>query len=100
MEAPEAREVERVVNQIEASRLDGLERVGGFGGKADRLNAFYVYTGNPDYFNEELARYKAIDPSDIQAAGQTWLTEGRGVLSVVPEGQTELASEGMKPKTD
>jgi zinc protease len=100
MEAPDVREVERVVNQIEASRLDGLERVGGFGGKADRLNAFYIYTGNPDYFNEELQRYKSLDPSDIQAAAQTWLTNGRVVLSVVPQGQPELASEGLKPKTD
>ncbi len=96
-----AREVQRVLNQIEASRLDGLERIGGFGGKADRLNAFYIYTGNPDYFNEDLARYMALDPSDIQAAAQTWLRDdGRVVLSVVPEGQTELASEGTRPKTD
>jgi zinc protease len=100
-EAPSAREVQRVLNQIEASRLDGLERIGGFGGKADRLNAFYIYTGNPDYFNEELARYMALDPSDIQAAAQTWLRDnGRVVLSVVPQGQTELASEGTRPKTD
>ena len=100
-ETPGEREVQRVVNQIEASRLDGLERIGGFGGKADRLNAFYIYTGNPDYFNEELARYRAIDPSDIRAVAQTYLRDdGRVVLSVVPEGKTELASEGMKPKTD
>jgi zinc protease len=100
-ERPSAREVQRVLNQLEASRLDGLERIGGFGGKADRLNAFYIYTGNPDYFNEDLARYMALDPSDIQAAAQTWLRDdGRVVLSVVPEGQAELASEGTGPQTD
>jgi zinc protease len=100
-EPPSGREVARVVNQIEASRLDGLERIGGFGGKADRLNAYYMYTGNPDYFNEDLQRYRALDPIDIQAVAQTWLRDdGRVVLSVVPEGQVELASEGMKPKTD
>ncbi len=64
------------------------------------MNAFYIYTGNPDYFNEELQRYKALDPSDIQAVALTWLGGGRVVLSVVPQGQTELASEGAKPKTD
>jgi zinc protease len=100
-EPPSAREVQRVLNQIEASRLDRLERIGGFGGKANQLNAYYIYTGNPDYFNEDLARYMALDPSDIQAAAQTWLRDnGRVVLSVVPEGQTELASEGTRPKTD
>ena len=100
-EAPGDREVQRVVNQFEASRIDGLERVGSFGGKADRLNAYYLYTGNPDYFNEDLARFKALDPSDIQAVAKTYLRDnGRVVLSVVPEGQEELAASGSKPKTD
>ena len=37
---PSARELVRVVNGVEASFLDGLERVGGFGGKADQLNEY------------------------------------------------------------
>ena len=45
-----------------------MERVGGFGGEADRLNAYYVATGNPDYFNEDLARHRALSANDIQAA--------------------------------
>jgi zinc protease len=101
MENPSDREVLRAVNQIEASRLDGLERIGGFGGKADRLNSFYIYTGNPDYFNEEVARYRAIDPSDVSAVAKTYLRDnGRVILSVVPEGQLELAADSGKPKTD
>ena len=57
---PTARELERFQNQIEASFFDRLERVGGFGGKADQLNAYYFRTGNPDYFEEDLARYRAL----------------------------------------
>ncbi|UCC72540.1 MAG: insulinase family protein [Gemmatimonadota bacterium] len=101
MEAPSEREVQRAVNQYEVGFLGSLERVGGFSGKADRLNAYYFRTGNPDYFNEDLARYKAIEPVDIQAVTRTWLRDdGRVVLSVVPEGRTDLASEGMKSNTD
>ena len=37
-----------------------MERVGGFGGKADQLNAYYTETGDPDWFNEDLARYRAL----------------------------------------
>ncbi len=100
-EPPDAREVERAVNQYEARFLDGLERIGGFGGKADRLNAYFFYTGNPDYFNEDLARYRAIDPSDVRAVAQTYLKDdARVVLSVVPEGKTELAASGAKPKAE
>ena len=101
MEAPTEREVQRAVNQYEAGFLDGLERVGGFGGKANTLNSYYFRTGNPDYFNEDLARYKAIDPVDIRAVARAYLRDnGRVILSVVPEGQPELAASGARPKTD
>ena len=39
-----------------------MERVGGFGGKADQLNAYYTATGEPDYFQKDLARYRARRP--------------------------------------
>ncbi|HSQ74245.1 MAG TPA: pitrilysin family protein, partial [Bacteroidota bacterium] len=89
---PDRREVERAVNQYEASFLRRLEAVGGFGGKADQLNAYYVQTGNPDYFQEDLSRYRAVDPVDIQSAMRTVLRDDRRVvLSVVPKGKTDLA---------
>lgn len=100
-EPPTDREVQRAVNQFEARFLDGLERIGGFGGKADRLNGYYMRTGNPDYFNEDLARYKAVDATDVRALAETYLRDdGRVVLSVVPEGKRELAASGARPKTD
>ncbi len=90
---PAGREVERAVNQFEAAFLDGLERIGGFGGKADQLNRYYTLTGDPDYFNEDLARYKALAADDISAAVATYLRDdGRVVLSVVPKGKTDLAA--------
>lgn len=83
---PTEHEVQRAVNQIEASFYDNMERVGGFYGVADQLNSYYVETGDPDYFNEDLARYRSLDPSDIQAAVRRWLPADRRVeLSVVPQ---------------
>jgi len=91
-ETPSLREVQRAVNQYEVSFLMRMERVGGFGGKADLLNDYYVETGNPDYFNEDLARYKALTPDDIQSVAQTYLRDdGDVVLSIVPQGKKELA---------
>ena len=40
----------RALNQIEANFYRGMERVGGFSGKADRLNSYYMSTGTADYF--------------------------------------------------
>jgi zinc protease len=85
-EPPDAREVQRAINQFEASFYRRLERVGGFGGKADQLNAYYVAGGGPDYFAEDLARYTALAPDDVQAAMVGWLPVDRRVeLIVEPE---------------
>ncbi len=89
-EAPSAHELGRAVNQFEASFLDRLENLGGL---ADQLNGYVAITGNPDYFNEDLARYKAIDPAAVRAMANTWLRDdGRVVLSIVPTGKKELAA--------
>ena len=74
-----------MLNQTEASFFSRMERVGGFGGKADQLNAYSSHAGNPDYFAEDLARYHALQPNDIQAAVRRWLLpDNRLELSVVP----------------
>ena len=88
---PAERELERFQNRIEAAFFDRLERVGGFGGKASQLNAYYFRTGNPDYYEEDLGRYRALAPSDVQAAASRFLGPGRVLISVVPEGKKELA---------
>ena len=81
---PDAREVERVINGVEASFFGDMERIST---KADRLNAYFTATGNPDYFGEDLARYQALQPNDIQAALRRWLPADRRLeLSVIPAG--------------
>ena len=85
-EAPTARELERSVNQVEASFFDRMERVGGFGGKADQLNAYYTATGDADWFNEDLARYRALSVGDVSAAAARFLPlDTRVELVVEPE---------------
>jgi zinc protease len=85
---PTAREIERSRNQIEASFFNRMERVGGFGGKADLLNSYLKAAGNPDWFNEDLSRYRALSASDITAAAVQFLPGDRRVeLIVVPRKQ-------------
>lgn len=87
---PSVRETERAVNQFEAAFYARMETIGS---KADMLNNYFVFTGNPDYFNEDFARYRAIDPRDIQTMARTFLRDdGRVVMSVVPNGKPELAA--------
>jgi zinc protease len=83
---PTEHELARSINQIESSFYSRMERTGGFGGKADQLNAYYTTTGDPDWFNEDVSRYRALSPTDIQAAAARWLPlDERVEVVVAPE---------------
>jgi zinc protease len=87
-QGPTDREMQRMLNSYEASFYNRMERVGGFGGVADQLNGYFVQAGNPDYFNEDLSRYRALQANDVQAAIRRWLPADRRLeLSVLPEGK-------------
>ena len=82
----DTREMARALNQIEANFYRGMERAGGFGGKADQLNAYYTRTGMPDFFEEDLSRYRALSADDIRSAISRYLSKDKRVeLSIVPE---------------
>jgi len=92
---PTTREVERARNTFEAQFLSRMERVGGFGGKADQLNFYNYFVGTPDYFQKDLDRYGRVRATDVQRAVKTYFTGAhRVVLSVVPQGKPE---RGVKP---
>jgi zinc protease len=81
--APEAREVQRALNQYEANFFRGMERVSS---KSDQLNSYYKASGEPDYFQKDLDRYRAVTPPEVKAAVERYLPKDRRVeLSIVPE---------------
>jgi zinc protease len=88
-------ELERVVTGIETSFVRSLERVGGFGGKADRLNGYHFFAGTPGFARRDLLRYKAVTDTILAEAARTYLTDRSAVwLSVVPRGRRDLAAPG------
>ena len=83
------RELERVKNGERASAIDGLSSVLG---KAMRLSAYNYFAGTPDFLAQDLARTEALTPADVQRAAAQYLAgKPRVVLTVVPEGKTDLA---------
>lgn len=81
----ELREVEMARNTIETNIIGGLERLGGFGGVADRLNLYNHYLGTPDYLQKDIQRYRAVTPATIQAFVRAQLTPtSRVVLMAQP----------------
>jgi zinc protease len=89
---PTSDEVQRVASSEAAQRIDGLEQIGGFGGKAVALAEGQLYTGDADYYKKELERLAALNPETIKAAMQKWLS--RPVLQIVVEpGEREAYAE-------
>jgi zinc protease len=81
-EGPTAEELERVRNQLEVqfiSQLEGLDQ------RASALNRYHFLTGNPDYADEDLQRYRNLSAEDIKKAAAS-LTQGNScILRVRPE---------------
>ena len=85
-EGPTADEVERAKTKYESEFISGLERIGGFGGKADILNQYNTYLGDPGMIDADLARYRAVTPADVQRVVARWLdTRNRILLRFHPE---------------
>jgi zinc protease len=87
-EPPAQHELDRILNQYETGFLESLESVSG---KADMLNEYLYYAGTPDYFNQDIARFRSLKPADLSAAAKRWLqANARVMMSVVPQGKPEL----------
>jgi zinc protease len=88
---PSQEELDRVVTGLVTRFVSSLETVSG---KADGLNDYLYYAGTPDYAEQDLARYRALTPADIQRVARQYLA-GRNhvIISIVPQGKTELAAQ-------
>src|SRR5690606_26873115 len=68
----------------------GVERIGGFGGKADVLAACQTYTGEPDCYQDVLRDIQAATPEQVRAVAQEWLGKPSHTFVVEPGERTPL----------
>jgi zinc protease len=81
------RELQRAQNSYKASFLNRLASVLG---KAERLNYYNYIVGNPDYVQQDAARYEHVTAGDVQRVARTYLGRPKIVLTVVPEGKKDM----------
>ncbi len=67
-------ELERVKNGRVAGFIYALDNVGGFGGVADRLNAYNTYLGDPGRITSDLDRYQAVTPDDVRRVARDYIS--------------------------
>lgn len=72
-EGPTADELNRAKTKWEFGFVSGLEAIGGFGGKSDRLNMYNTYLGDPGKFEADLARHNGVSAESMKAALDKYL---------------------------
>ena len=80
-------ELRRVQNGRVASFFFALEHMGGFGGVADRLNAYNVFRGDPSLITTDVRRFQSVTAPELSAS--------RGAL---PRRQAARQLVGRRPE--
>jgi zinc protease len=94
-DGPTAEELQRVKTQYAANFVRGIERIGGFGGKSDRLAQNQVFLGSPDAYKITLKRIQDATADDLKAAANRWLADGVYILEVHPFPTYKNAAAGV-----
>jgi zinc protease len=82
---PTQKELERERNVAEARLLRSVDKLGGLGGVADRLNFYNHYVGDPGFLQKDIDRYERVTTRDIQLTAQKKLSKNsRVVIYCVP----------------
>ncbi|QYF93546.1 insulinase family protein [Massilia sp. PAMC28688] len=81
---PTAEELKRVKTSNLATHARNLERLGGFGGRADILAESMTYAGTPEAYLDHLQTMAAATPAQVKAASAKWLRANHYTMTVKP----------------
>jgi zinc protease len=99
---PTADEVQRVATREVAGRINGLESVGGFGGKAVALAEGALYADDAGFYKKQLQAYASATPEKVRSVTHKWLSRPVYSLTVAPgerEPYEEAAGQGSRAGT-
>jgi zinc protease len=94
-EGPTAEEIQKAVAGEELAFVRGLESNLG---KTMRLADGAGFHGDPGYFRTEYSKGQSVTADDVKRVANKYLTKGRVVLSIVPEGKLDQASKPGESK--
>ncbi len=86
---PTAAELKRAQNSQETSIVRGLEQLGGFGGRAERLQVYNHYLGDPGRVAWDLERYRSVTIDDLKRVQKKYLNDKSVTILATPKGAAE-----------
>jgi len=91
---PTRDQLERVKTSYFASLIRGLEKVGGFRGKAQLLATYETYVGDASLYKRDLEIFENATANNVRDAARRWLSSGDHNLEVIPRAKYQVAEEG------
>ena len=98
-DGPTAAELDRVKARRAADFIEGVERIGGFGGKSDLLASSMVYGGSPDAYKNTLKHIEDATVGALKESANHWLSDGVYVLEVHPYPALKAEPSAIDRKT-
>jgi predicted Zn-dependent peptidase len=92
-DGPTDAEVAQARTVIKSGFIRGIERIGGFGGKADVLAECAVFTGKADCFRDSLNVIDKTTAKELKGLSGKWLSSGDFTLSIVPGERAPVVEE-------
>lgn len=89
-----AEEVDRAKAKILSSTLRGLEKIGGFGGKATALAQGELYAGNPGFIGKTMGWIASAEAAEVMEIAQAEIGGGYYQLTTKPAKKYTVAQTG------
>ena len=86
-QGPSQAELDGARNSRLTGLISGLQRLGGFGGVADRMDYYNYYTGDPGYLPKDVARFQHVSVASVRKLAQTDLVDAKSVVVTTVPGE-------------
>jgi zinc protease len=86
-DGPTQAELDGARNEQLSRLIGGLQRLGGFGGIADRMDLYNYYLDDPGYLPKDIKRYQAVTVASLTKVAQSTLGNNQRVIVDTVPGQ-------------
>ena len=96
-QGPTQAELDGARNTHLTGLISGLQRLGGFGGVADRMDYYNYYTGDPGFLSKDVARFQHVSVTSVRKLAQTDLLDTKSVVVTTVQGEKVMHDVPRSP---
>ncbi len=94
---PTQAELDGARNQQLTGLISGLQRLGGFGGVADKMDLYNYYVNDPGYLPKDVQRFQAVTVDSMKQVAQSTLGNNQRVVVTTISGKKVVTDVPRSP---